>query len=448
MNITIFVLLTFFIQFICFFLGTKSTKKLLSQDDYFIAGKKTALFPLMMTFLATQIGGGLFLGSAEEAYKYGWSILLYPIGQSMGFILLGLGLGKKLSECNISTIAELFEVRYRFPFLRRVASLLSIFSLFFILVAQIIASHKFMVSIGFDKEIYFFIFWTIVITYTVMGGLNAVIVTDMIQASFFVGAFLLAIAFVLLYSPISFYEVVTSGLHRESFSFSPNLFYGWLFMPMLFTVVEQDMGQRCFAAKSPKIVSKATIGSAMLMIFICCIPIFMGILAKQTGIDGEGILMLSVIKHTSPWMAAIIGCAILCAIISTADSLLNAISSNLCQDFSFLQNKKIKFSQMITTAVALLAFITSYYCNNIVPLMIQSYALSVSSLFVPVIFALIKKEVDPLSAFFSILLGTFSFVVLSFYSLLLPKEVISLIFSFGGYLSGSFVTNLKHRLAR
>lgn len=89
------------------------------------------------------------VGAAEEAYRYGWPVFFYPLRASLGLILLGLGIGKKLSEFSATTVAQIFEIVYRSPALKRVASCLSILSLFMILVAQIIASQKFLVSLGF-----------------------------------------------------------------------------------------------------------------------------------------------------------------------------------------------------------------------------------------------------------------------------------------------------------
>ena len=46
--------------------------------------------------------------------------------------------------------------------------------------------------------------------------------------------------------------MIQSGLNAEAFTFNSDKFCGWLLMPLLFMVIEQDMGQRCFAAKSWK----------------------------------------------------------------------------------------------------------------------------------------------------------------------------------------------------
>ena len=158
MNITIFITMLFSLQLIYWLVAQRASKNLKGKDDYFLAGKSVRLFPLMMTFLATQVGGGVVLGAAEEAYRFGWPVLLYPLGAALGLILLGCGVGRKLAGFQVNTIAQIFEVVYGSAMLRKIASILSVISLFMILVAQIIASNKFLVSLGFNNTLCSFYF--------------------------------------------------------------------------------------------------------------------------------------------------------------------------------------------------------------------------------------------------------------------------------------------------
>ncbi len=112
MDIYLFIFLLFSLQFFYWFVGQRASKNLKDKEDYFLAGKSVQLFPLMMTFLATQVGGGVILGAADEAYLFGWPVLLYPLGAALGLILLGCGIGRKLAGFKVSTIAQLFEVVY------------------------------------------------------------------------------------------------------------------------------------------------------------------------------------------------------------------------------------------------------------------------------------------------------------------------------------------------
>ena len=442
MDTTVFVSLLVLLQIICFWEGKRASKGLKGQEDYFLANKQVRFFPLLMTFIATQIGGGLILGSADEAYRFGWTVLLYPLGACLGFVVLALGIGKRLAQFEVSTVAELLDVVYRAPLLKKMGSILSIISLFMILIAQVIASKKFMTSLGMEDLSLFLLFWAIVVLYTVMGGLKAVVSIDVIQALFFIAVFMFGLGYVLYTGSFSLSEVVQAGWSGEQFDFDMSKLSGWLLMPLLFMVIEQDMAQRCFAACSPKVVSRAAAYAALCMVLVCVIPIFIGIIGKEMGMvipEGSSVFMDVFQALTTPTLTAFVACAILMAILSTAISLLNAVSSNLSQDFAFesLKNEnRLYFSRLLTALIGFFAVMGSFYAGAIVDLLIQSYELSVYCLFVPVFAALFKPKGSALSAWLAFALGAMGFCITRFLSFEIPKEVLCLSLSTLGYGCG------------
>jgi len=434
MNFMIFISLLFGLQALYWIVGKRASKNLNSNQDYFLAGKNISFFPLMMTFLATQAGGGVILGAAEEAYRFGWAVLLYPLGVALGLMLLGLGIGKRLAQFPVSTVAQIFEVVYRSTMLKKIASLLSVISLFMILVGQIIGSSKFLVSLGLNSTPLFVLFWAVVILYTVRGGLKAVIATDIAQASFFILVFLFCFGFVCFTDPGSFFQAPLV----EKFAGASSKLTGWLLMPLMFMIIEQDMAQRCFAGGSPKVVSRASFWAGVFTLLICLIPIFFGVLAKSMGLNvakGASVLMTVIQQTTNPWVTALVACAILAAVISTASSLINAICSNLSSDF-FKKEKSIGMTQAITAITACGALFFAFFFNNVVDLLIQSYELSVSCLFVPVFAALFKREGNFRSALLSIVFGAFGFVYFRFFPLdFFPREIASVALSAVAYFA-------------
>lgn len=425
-----------------------SWKKILKKFAYILRllfgwQKCPSLAPFNDIF-GNASGGGLVLGAAEEAYQFGWSVLLYPLGASLGLILLGLGFGKKLAQFKVSTVAQIFEVTYSSSNLKKVASLLSVISLFMILVAQIIASSKFLASLGVTSNTLFIAFWAIVIIYTVQGGLKAVIATDIVQVLFFTIVFIGCFGFV-------YTKPATPVVHFVETAISSKM-CGWLFMPLLFMLIEQDMGQRCFAGNSPKVVSLATLMSGIITMVVCVVPIYFGTLAKTLELEiptGTSVLMHCIEKTTNPWISAIVGCAVIAAIISTATSLVNAIGSNLSNDFkfSFLKRKEIiPIIQGITCLIALAAILVAFFLDGIVDILIQSYELSVSSLFISLFFAMFKMRGNAQSAWLSIGFGAISFVIFRLYPVAFPREILSVLISFLGYIIGElFCQSAKKR---
>src|SRR3989338_6896472 len=184
MSITLFLILLFSLTTIYFIIGLITSRKVTTVDDYFLANRQVGVLPLTFTLVATQLGSGLLLGTAARAYNIGLWGILYTLGISLGFLILGCGFAAKLQSLNITTTAEIFETRYKSYKLKLFASLVSIISLWGILVAQIIASHQLFISCGIDDPRWLICFWSLLIGYTMLGGLRSVIIIDTLQVAF------------------------------------------------------------------------------------------------------------------------------------------------------------------------------------------------------------------------------------------------------------------------
>jgi len=413
--------LCFLLLFLWIARGSSSSTE--TNEDYFLMGRRLGFFGLTMTLLATQLGGGIILGAAEEAYRHGWVVLFYPLGMALGLFFLSMGFGAKLRSLNLTTISEIFEKIYGSRSLRQFAALLSILSLFFILVAQAIAAKKFFYAIGFQSPLLFTLFWLVLIAYTVMGGLKAVIKTDIVQAGFILLVFLIALLF--SFGPKEISTVSTGATFETGASW-----LSWLMMPFLFMLIEQDMGQRCFAAKSPKTVTRASLTAALVLLVASIFPIYFAIAARRFNLPvtaGSSILITAVEALTNPVVTTLFVFAILMAIISTADSILCSISSNLVCDFPWMKERSIGFAKGLTALVGGLALSLAFFFHEVVAMLIFSYELSVTLLFTPILMALIKKRVRKEAAICSIAVGAIALFGLKLAPVLpFPKEFITI----------------------
>src|SRR5580692_2559503 len=163
MNAILFLIIFFVLGTLYFCIGLYASRNVKTNDDYFLASRDLGLLPVTFTLIATQLGGGMLLGTAEQAYRVGLWGILYTLGMSLGFLLLGLGFAAKLRSLNVSTTAELFEIKYGSPTLKKIASLLSVTTMCGILVAQVIASKTLLAGLGINNELIFIAFWAFVI---------------------------------------------------------------------------------------------------------------------------------------------------------------------------------------------------------------------------------------------------------------------------------------------
>lgn len=439
MNSPLFWLLIIGLQLACLFIAYRASKKQTTRSDYYLAGRKMPFFPLLMTFVATQVGGGLILGSAEDAYHKGWEIIFYPLGAISGFLLLATFLGKRLAALPVATVAQIFEHSYGSKNLKRIASLLSIVTLFMITVAQVLASQKFLLALGVDHPVWFAAFWGVVFVYTMWGGMAGIAGIDVVQASFFIVVFAASLFYVFANTSVAQLDFSTLS---SSQTLDSSVWVSWFLMPCLFMLIEQDMAQRCFSAKTPTVVRRAAIGSAILIFLICIVPISIGLLGRAGGIavtQGHSVFITLVQALTSPMVTAAVACAVMMAIISTAVSLIHSISSNLTQDFQATTEstpRQLMVSRFVTLGVGFAALFVSRYFDNIVGVLIQSYELSVACLFVPVLMSLLKKQNGSLPASLAIAFGATAFGLFRLIEAPIPKEIIELAASAVGFAIG------------
>jgi SSS family solute:Na+ symporter len=437
-----------FVLGVSFAIGCIFSKKSKEKADYFL-GNRTLSWPLLaMSLIATQVGGGFILGTADAASQNGIYALFFPLGYALGFLALGLGFAGKLRSLGLNTIPELFERYYGSSFLKKGASLLSIISLTGILIAQAVALKKFLISMGWGAEWVFLLSWLVVIFYTTQGGFLAVVWTDTVQAVVMIGMLLVAFFYTFMSAPVEL-SMNTFANEAQWIAVEPKIL-GFLLMPFLFTFIEQDMAQRCFAAKSQKDATIAGLVSAAALFLLAFIPVFFGSIAPALNLTVEnGSTFMEVVRvATNPFMTACAASAVLLAIISTASSLLSAVSSNIAQDFKKDGDLSIRWMKGITFFVGALALIVSYTTTNVLSYMIASYELSVDALFVPLIAAVFYKEKCLQyreAAFWSAAVGCIGFVAAKLFPLGIIGELLPLMLSGTAYVA---IAKRKVSLAR
>jgi len=429
-------------------LGLYASRSVKTDGDYFLAGRSLGFFSLTATLVATQLGGGMILGTAAHAYYIGIPGMFYSLGMSGGFLVLGLGIAAKLRSFNIATIAELFESQFGSIGLKRVASFLSILALAGIFMGQVVASKSLITGLGFYNDYIFILFWALLIGYTMYGGLPAVIITDIMQVVVIVGVFVGLFIWMWWQGEVAlslFSKVFTT--HNPSGDMQ-GYWVGYMIIPILFALVEQDLAQRFFAARSQAIAAVSALIASVLLLLFTIIPVYFGMYARVSGIallDGQNPLITLLAQKTPPFIFALALCALIAAIASTADSLLCAISSNVVQDFipSSRGQSRLFLSRIATFCIGVAGIIGAYYFSDILYVLTQSYELLVSSIFISVAVCFTSIRRVPHAATISVLSGSGSFLLFHIISLPfgLSRALVSLGISALGYGVGYAIYN-------
>ncbi|MCX5923228.1 MAG: hypothetical protein NTU89_01545 [Candidatus Dependentiae bacterium] len=435
-------------------LGVWSALGVRTLQSYFLADRSLGVFKLTFALVASQLGSGMILGTAHRAYHIGFWGILYTLGMSLGFIILGLGLASRMRSLNISTTAELFETHYGSYKLRLLASALSILSLSGILLAQIIASKTLFLGLKITDPYVLISCWMFLIFYSMLGGLHSIVIIDILQVIFIFSVFVFLFFTSLPSSPRALINIAKLTLVQNHFFDVKTDLYAFLpllFIPTLFSLIEQDLAQKFFAAKTKATATISAFLAALFLIGFSCIPIFFGILARIKHVivpQGASPLISILFLVSSKLFFLLVICGIIAAISSTASSLLCAISSNVVQDFSKflpLEKGKLFTTRLISFFIGSTALIISFFIESDVLLILEnSYRISVICLFVPTMIAYFARSLNPLTAWSSILCGVFGLIGVQFFEMsAIAKDVIPLTLSFLGYLCAQIVVWIK-----
>jgi SSS family solute:Na+ symporter len=220
-----------------FIIGMVAGKYVKGFDDYAIASGNFGFIILIGTIIATQWGGGSFLGIAGFGYEHLFRGVWYALSAVPRFLIWALFLSVIIRKVQPYTVSEWFALRYN----KETGMLVSIINLVVgvgLLGSQFVAFGNVVNSfMKADLTTSIIIGALIVGIYTIAGGLFAVALTDVIQ---FVIAFAAALGVLCAcILRVGTYSHLRQVLPSEYFN--PVQPYGWFFMLTIFMLWMADL---------------------------------------------------------------------------------------------------------------------------------------------------------------------------------------------------------------
>lgn len=384
-----------------------------SEEDYFVGGRNIGAWHIGLSVVATDVGGGFSIGLGGLGFTMGmsgsWMLFTGLIGAWMAAVLLIPRVFRISDKVKLFTFPQVFE----YLFDSRVAVVAAVISTIGYLgftSSQILAGAK-LASATFDvisMDMALLTMGAIVVGYTVLGGLKAVIYTDTVQWIVLLGG-LIFIGLPIAYTSVGGMEGIVAAAPPEMLSLS-NITWqtvvNWAITIIPIWFIGMTLYQRIYASRDEKTAKKAWfIAGIFEWPIMAFLGISLGFLARvaaeqgmfaEIGISGaEGLdaetglpLLLRLILPVG--LMGLMMSAYFSAILSTADSCLMAASGNLVTDllrtrFRWSAEKSLKYSQIATLVIGVAAVSLALYLQNVLELMLLSYAFMVSGLLVPLV---------------------------------------------------------------
>lgn len=430
-DLSIFIIYMLAMLGVGFFFLRKNT----GLDDYYVGGRKMSSWHIGLSVVATDVGGGFSIGLGGLGFTMGlsgsWMLFTGLIGAWLAAVFLIPVVRGTPAFSKFHTMPQIYE----YFFDKRVAltaAIISAIGYAGFTSSQILAGAKLASGTFQDLNLStaLIIMGAIAVIYTVMGGIKAVIYTDTIQWIILLSG-LIFIGLPMSYYAIGGWSGIQDTLSPEMLSLGniswQDIVY-WVITIIPIWFVGMTLYQRIYACRDVKTAKRAWYVAGLfewpIMAFMgVALGMFARVAADQGMFDylgaeniaqtdpEQGLPML--LRTILPvGLLGLMMSAYFSAILSTADSCLMASSGNIVSDFIQKFTKKfntdkaeLRLSQVVTLLVGVFALIIASTMENVLSLMLYSYAFMVSGLFIPIMGALFWKKSSATGAFWGMISG-------------------------------------------
>jgi len=327
-----------------------------SSEQFFLAGKSLR-WPIIGAALFTaNISTIHLVGLAADGFRIGLVVGNFEWMASITLILLGLVFAPFYFRSSISTLPEYLEKRYN-PTSRMIMAFIAILGALLIHIGISLYAGAKVLEYFFGINMYLSIFVIAVITatYTILGGLKAVVVTDSIQAILLLLGAVILTAIGITHLPdvgiTSFAELKAAvkpeqmsmihGLrnvetgHLSEYSWLTVMF-GYFVLGIWYWCTDQTIVQKVLGARSEKDGQDGAIFAGFLKIlpvFLMVFPGVLGYLLFADKISDPNDTLLVMMHNLLPsGLLGLMAAGLLAALMSTIEAALNSTATVTAED--------------------------------------------------------------------------------------------------------------------
>ena len=378
-----------------------ASRKIAGDSDYLVAGRRLGVFTLGVSLFATWFGGETVMGASAAIANEGLAgARAEPVGYALCLVASALFVAGAMRAKGYMTLADFF--RERFGKRAEVtAALVAIPTSIIWAAAQLIALSALLSAVT-DLAVTATLLGagTLVIAYTLMGGLLGDVVTDLVQTIVVLAGLLIMMVLLLqrtdglanglaLIDPAQ-YVLVPPG---ESWIERIDAFA----IPILGSIVAQEMIARFLGARTAKTAVRGGLLAGGLYLLFGAFPLVFGLIGAGAGFDpaaGDLYLPLMAAELMPSALFVVFVGALFSAVLSTVDSALLAVSGLASENLygrlrpNANPQEKLIAARALTVVAGLAALIVAFSGDSIYGLVELASSLGSAGLFVSLLIGL------------------------------------------------------------
>ncbi len=410
-------------------IGYVASRRVHNVDDYVLAGRSLPLSLTTITMIATWFGAESLMTTTDEVAHAGWrGALMDPIGISVCLVLTGLFIAGPMWRMNVLTIPDFFHLRYG-KTAEILCAIILVPSYFGWIAAQFVAlATIFSQMFGGPLGLWIIAVAVIGSGYSLMGGMWSITITDALQLLLIVVGLLVlgheilsslghglldrGLARVADETPAAFWRLADQPTFTADVLSACSI----LVIASLGNLPVQDLMQRVFSAKSPRVACAACYLAAAGYLAMGLLPILAGLSARLllAKVPEAGVLTVISNQLLSPTLGILFLLAIVSAVLSTMVSAIMAPASvlahNLLQPVILRGEanpvRELRLQRAAVIAITCASVLLAFSGQRAFELVEGAYAMSLVGMFVPFVVGIYVERLPKSAAIASMLVGT------------------------------------------
>lgn len=399
-------------------IGVLAARRVKSEEDYLVAGRRLGVPLVTMSMFATWFGAETCLGSSGAVYERGLAGgRADPFGYAVCLLLVGLLLAVPLHRGRYLTLGDLYREKFG-RHAERVLVLVLVPGSILWGAAQLRAFGQVISTTSHLPVMQATVFSALfAIVYTSFGGLWGDVLTDLLQGTILCFGLitLLVVCAMDLPAETSLGEV----LRPARLSLLPPgegalaQLDRWA-VPIVGSLVTQEMTARVLAARTPEVAKRGAIASSIVYVVFGSIPVVLGLLGPAllpSLPDAEQLLPELARQKLPTALYLLFACSLLSAILSTVDSIFLSASTLVSHNWLVpalrlkREAHKLWLERSLVVIGGLIALYLALGAQSIYELLEASAMMGAAGLVVTVLCALYTKRPSQVGAIAALLIG-------------------------------------------
>jgi Na+/proline symporter len=380
------ILSIFLVYTIILFAVTWFTARKADNQSFFIGNKVSPWFVVAYGMIGASLSGVTFMSVPGWVKDTQFTYMVVVLGYLCGYFVIALVLLPLYYRLKLTSIYSYLNQRFGYWSYKTGAG-------FFIISRTLGASLRMFLVINVLQIFVFdawnipfwvsvLVFITLIILYTLKGGIRTIIWTDTLQTTFMLLAVVLSVIYISRNINIPLTNLVSTvkagsvskmfitDWHHERFFLKQ--FFSGMFITIVMTGLDQEMMQKNLSCKNIREAQKNMFTFSAILVFVNLLFLFLGALLLIF-INTKGVVVASsddifptiAIRYLGPVAGVVFLIGLISAAFPSADGALTSLTTSVSIDFLDLETRKgisekakTKIRYLVHLTIAFLFFIS------------------------------------------------------------------------------------------